>query len=274
MRGARLLSVLPVLGFFLAIETARAQELVFAVNEGVTYNITPHETRDRYRDLGEMLAKALRRPVRVQPVDQYPVLRKNLEARAYDLAYVHPAHHALRAMRDQRYELVVVTRGFTDYKARFLLKKEAQLAKPEEIRGRPMVMPDPDSITAWMVRATLRDLGMKPETEKLSTTRYQDGIPFMMENGFFEVGITAANSVVKEWQSKGGKVLFESRPVPIKLLIASPALSGAEVERIQTLFLDLDRSEAGRAVLARIGFRGFDAGDAKLMSELTQWLGI
>lgn len=137
-----------------------------------------------------------------------------------------------------------------------------------------MVMPDPDSITAWMARATLRDMGMNPQTENLRTTRYQDGIPFMMEHGFYEVGITAASSVVREWQLVGGRVLFESRPVPIKLLIASPDVSRIEYESMQTFFFDLERSEAGRTILAKIGFRGFEAGDTAKIVELTTWLGL
>lgn len=266
-------AVCAVLGLF-ASSRSVAQELVFGVNEGVTYRVTPMETRERYRDLGELLSKALKRPVRIEPVDDYVKLRKALEDKRYDLAYVHPAHHSLRAVRDQKYEVIAVTRGWTEYKARFLMKKDAVFKQPQEVRGKKMVMPDPDSITAWMVRATLRDLGIDPAKESLGTTRYQDGIPFMMENGFYEIGITAAGAVVKGWTDKGGKILFESRPVPIKHLIASPNLAQDDVERIRAVFLGLDKSLAGREILARIGFRGFDRPDEKLLAELTKWLGI
>jgi len=258
----------------MAAASALAQDLVFAVNEGVTYRITPHETRDRYRDLGDVLAKAIRRNVRIQPVDHYPTLQRGLTTKVYDLAYVHPTHHAVRAMRDQKYQLVALTRGFTDYRARFLMRKDMVLAGPGDLKGRAMVMPDADSITAWMVRATLRDLGLDTRIEKLSTTRYQDGIPFMMEHGFYDVGITAAAAVVRDWESKGGRVLLESRPVPIKLLIASPDLPTFEFDRIQQTFLDLERSDAGRQILARIGFAGFTAGDAAQLGDLGRWLGL
>ncbi len=266
-------AVFTLLGL-LASPGSVAQELVFGVNEGVTYRVTPMETRERYRDLGELLSKTLRRPVRIEPVDDYVKLRKALEDQRYDLAYIHPAHHALRAVRDQKYQVIAVTRGWTEYKARFLMKKDAAFKQPQELRGKKMVMPDPDSITAWMVRATLRDLGMDPAKESLGTTRYQDGIPFMMENGFYEIGITAAGGVVKGWTDKGGKILFESRPVPIKHLIASPSLSKGDVEKIQDEFLFLDKSDAGRRILAKIGFRGFDLPDQKLLADLAKWLGI
>ncbi len=220
----------------LAGPAAAQQELVFGVNEGVTYRVTPHEARERYRELADLLAKALKRPVKIVPEDNDVKLRKGLDQKTCDLAYVHPAHHSLRAMREQGYRLVVITKGWDQYKARFLTKPDAALKQPADVFNTKMVMPDPDSITAWMARAVLRDLGTDPAKLNLGTTRYQDGIPFMLENGFYEVGITAAGAVVKEWQSKAGKVLFEFRAVPIKHVIASPSLSPAEVDK------DLSRS--------------------------------
>ena len=249
-------------------------ELVFGINEGVTYRVTSQETRERYRELGELLAKALKRPVKLVPEDNYAKLRRDLEARNYDLAYVHPAHHALRAMRDQGYRLVVLTKGWNEYKARFLMKADAPYKQPQDVLATRMVMPDPDSITAWMVRATLRDLGADAKKISLGTTRYQDGIPFMMENGFYDVGITAAGAVVKEWQEKGGKVLFESRPVPTKLLIASPNVSRDDVEKIRSVFLTLEETKEGQKVLAKIGFKGYLAPNEEQASSLTKWLGI
>ena len=249
-------------------------ELVFGINEGVTYRVTPQETRERYRELGELLAKALKRPVKLVPEDNYAKLRKDLEGRNYDLAYVHPAHHALRAMRDQGYRLVVLTKGWNEYKARFLVKADAPYKQPKDVLATKMIMPDPDSITAWMVRATLRDLGADAKRISLGTTRYQDGIPFMMENGFYDVGITAAGTVVKEWQEKGGKVLFESKPVPIKLLIASQNVSADDMEKIRAVFLSLENTKEGQAILQKIGFKGFLAPDEEQASSLMQWLGI
>ena len=265
-----------VLGTLLLVPTfsLAQQEFVFGVNEGVTYRITPHETRDRYKELAELLSKTLKRPVKIAPQDNYPKLQKALEDKQYDLAYVHPAHHSYRAIRDQGYQLVVITKGWDRYKARFLSKPDAPYKQPQDVLASKMVMPDPDSITAWMVRATLRDMGADPKKLSLGTTRFQDGIPFMMENGFYDVGITAAGSVVKEWQAKGGKILFESKPVPIKHVIASPNVSKDDVEKIRAVFLGLESSKDGQAILEKIGFKGFMPPDDQQTAELTKWLGV
>jgi ABC-type phosphate/phosphonate transport system substrate-binding protein len=256
-----------------SVSARAADELVFGINEGVTYRITPQETRERYREIGESLAKLLKRPVFIEPVDDYVKLRRNLEDLKYDLAFIHPAHHSLRAIRDQKYRLVALTKGYTEYKARFLIKSDSLLKRPEDIKGRKLVMPDPDSITAWMVRATLRDLGVAG-TLAISTTRYQDAIPFMLDNGFDEVGSTAAGSVIREWQSKGGRVLFDSKAVPIKHLIASPRMSKADFDHIRAFFLGLETSKENRKLLDKIGFQGFIAGDEQELAEIALWLGI
>ena len=250
------------------------QEFVFGINEGVTYRITPPETRERYRELGELLSKTLKRPVKLAAEESYVKLRANLEAGKYDLAYVHPAHHSYRAIRDQGYRLVATTKGWEGYKARFLIKPDAPYRQPRDVLATKMVMPDPDSITAWMVRATLRDLGANTEKLSLGTTRFQDGIPFMMENGFYDVGITAAGAVIKEWQAKGGKILFESKPVPIKHVIASPKVSNEEFEKIRAVILGLESTKEGQAILEKLGFKGFMAPDERQTQELTKWLGI
>lgn len=244
------------------------------MNEGVTYRVTPHETRARYREVADQLGRALKRPVRIEPVEDYKVLRKGLDERRYDLAYIHPAHIALLAIRDHQYQPVVVTKGWTGYKARFLGAKDLKLAKPQELQGRKIVTPDGDSITAWMARATLRDLGLVPEKQSIGTTRYQDGIPFMIENGFYAVGVTASNAVVNDWVKKGGNIVLESKAIAIKYLVAAGKLPKPEVERTRQFFIELDRTPAGREILESLGFAGFEAPDNAAIEEVTKWLGL
>jgi ABC-type phosphate/phosphonate transport system substrate-binding protein len=251
---------------------ARA-ELTLAVNEGVTYYVTPHEIREKYKDLAELIGKTLKTTVKVLPVDQYPVLRKGLDEQQYDLAFVHPAHHSLVSLRDGKYHLVVLTKGFTEYKARFLARKGTPLKEPAEMKGKRFGMPDPDSITAVITRATLRDLGIEAAKSEIRTTRYQDAVPFFVENGFSDVGITGSPAVAKDWQAKGGAIVFESKPVPIKHMIASAKLSEHDLQKLRQLMLGLDKSDAGQKVLAKIGYKGYESGDEQQLAMLTKWLG-
>ena len=92
---------LGVLGALL-LAASCAQALGFAVNEGVTYWVSNDEIRARYAAIATDLSKLLRRTITVEPVGDCPALRKGLEAKAYDIALVHPAHVSIVATSSKR----------------------------------------------------------------------------------------------------------------------------------------------------------------------------
>ena len=251
-----------------------AQALVFAVNEGVTYRVSNDEIRGRYAAIANDLAKLLNQPVRVEPVGDYNQLRKGLADKTYDLAIVHPAHISIAAIKNSGFRLVAVTKGFQEYSARFLVRADAPFKTLADLRGRKVGAPDEDSITSWMVRATLRDALGKADAVQYTYTRYQDAVPFMVEHTFTQTGATASGAVVKQWEAAGGKVLAKSRPVPIKHVIASPAIGNEDLERVREYFIGLDSTEAGRKKLEPIKIQGYAAYDAAALMALGTWLGL
>ena len=70
------------------------------------------------------------------------------------------------------------------------------------------------------------------------------------------------------------RILFESKAVPIKHLIAAPRMSMDDIEKVRALFLGLETSRENRKFLDKIGFQGFIAGNEKALAEFAVWLGI
>ncbi len=70
-----------------------------------------------------------------------------------------------------------------------------------------------------------------------------------------------------------GAVLFESKPVPIKHVIASAKMSDTDLEKVRALLVGLDKSAAGQKILAKIGYKGYESGDLQQLAVLTRWLG-
>ncbi len=250
-----------------------ASALVFAVNEGVTYRVSNDEIRARYAAIATDLSKMLGQPVRIEPISNYKELRAGLAAKAYDLALVHPAHISIEALKSG-YKLLAVTKGYTDYKASFLVRADAPYKTLADLRGLKVGAPDEDSITSWMVRATLRETLGDAQAVKYTYTRYQDAVPFMVEHTFTQAGATASNTLVKQWVAQGGKVLGTSKPVPIKHLIAGPALSAENLAQLRSYFTGLDDSEAGRKKLEPIKVPGYTAYDEAALLKLGVWLGL
>ncbi len=251
-----------------------AHALVLGVNEGVTYRVPNEEVRGRYAAIAADLARLLKQPVTVEPVADYPSLRKGLADKHFDLAMVHPAHVSIQAIKESGYRLVVITKGFQNYQAQFLVRADSTLTSLADLKGRKLGAPDEDSITSVMVRATLRDAGLTPVQVPMVYTRYQDAVPFFVDNKLTLSGATAANAVIKAWTAKGGKVLAKSRTVPIKHIIASPVLSAEQVETVREYLLTLDGTEDGRKKLAPTKYSGFERYDQAALLTLGAWLGL
>ena len=257
-----------------AAAATSAHALVFAINEGVTYRVSNDEIRAKYASLAADLAKILKQPVSVEPIADYPTLRKGLASKEYDLAFVHPAHLSMLAIRDSGYRLLAVTKGYQNYTANFLVRADAPAKTLTDLRDGTVGAPDEDSITAWMVRATLRDAFGTAPPLKYAYTRYQDAVPFFVENSLVRCGATAANGVVKAWVAKGGRILAKSRPVPIKHMIAGPSLSADQVQKVREYLLGLDATEDGRKKLESTKYEGFSAYSEADMLAIGKWLGL
>lgn len=253
---------------------AQAQDLVFSVTEGVTYQATPKEVRDKFEPLAEALGKALKRNVRILLVPSYADERIGLQAQQYDIAFIHPAHVALEAIKAGKYKAVAWTAGYTEYTATVLGDARTPLKSFADIKGHSLVTPERDSITWAMVNAMLRGEKFGAADVKVMNTRYQDAVPFYIEKGFAEYGVTASNAVVKSWTDKGGKVYAKSTPVPIKQIIGSTKLSTADLERIREILVSLSQNDAGQKVLAATGYKGFVAPNPDVERHVMAWLGI
>jgi phosphonate transport system substrate-binding protein len=258
----------------LALVATRAHAFVLGVTEGVTYRATDNQTEARFAPIAEALGKALKQPVTVKVLSSYDALRAALKQQEVDLAFVHPAHVALQAVKSGQYRTLLWTAGFTEYKVYFLCKDAQPIADWAGVVGRSFVMPDPDSITAQMTRAMLREHGVQEAQVKLQTTRYQDAVPFYVENGFAAFGATAAKGVIKDWKDKGGKTCAESRGVPIKQWIASTQLDAATVSSVREALMSMPQSDAGKKALSASGYTGFIAPSNDLEAQLTAWLGL
>ena len=252
---------------------AQPVPLVLAINEGVTYRVNPGATVDRFRDLSEDLSKLLKQPVKIQAVADYKDLAAGLSEQRYDIAYVHPAHHSIRAMTKSGYNLVAVTKGFTEYRASFMVRGNSPLKTLADLKTLKVGAPDEDSITSVMLRATLVE-ALGPQLPEITYVRLQEAVPFMVEHGFVATGVSASRAVVKDWQEKGGKVLFTSKPVPIKHMIASAKISEAQRALLTSYFVGLDQTPEGKKRLEAFNVSGFVEFDQRALTGLGKWLGL
>lgn len=246
--------------------------MVFAINEGATYRVSDADIQAKYKPVADDLSKLIGQKVTILPVSNYNSIADGLAAGKYDLAYVHPAHIALKGLAEDGYQLVALTKGFTDYRAHFLVRADSPAKSLGDFRGKKLGIPALDSITSVLTRSTLREPGIEPSS--YVSTRYQDAIPFMVEHGLVDAGVTGSASVAKAWTQAGGRVAFSSKSVPVKMLIAAKSVPAKELGLIQDYFVSLERSDKGRHVLGAIDKQGFVAFDGNALAAVNKWIAI
>jgi ABC-type phosphate/phosphonate transport system substrate-binding protein len=262
------------LGFVLAATATMSQALTFAVNDGATYKASDADIRAKYAGIAADLSKILKQPVNVEPVATYSVLRKGLSEKQYDLAMVHPTHIQIEAIKKSGYKLVVVTKGYQQYTANFLVRADGGQKSLADLKGAKIGLPDEDSITAWMARATVRDVMGNANQVDYVYTRYQEAVPFFVENNLTKSGSTGSASVVKAWQAAGGKVLATSRAVPVKGILASPTMTADQVQKVREYLLSLDSSDEGKKKLEPTKYQGFATYPEAELAAIGTWLGL
>jgi len=272
MKLASFLAIV-VVALGLHARVAAAQDLVFALNEGVTYE-DGGPASERYKPFLQMLSKELKQNVKLVTVDKYSTLQEGLKEGKYDLALIHPAQITLIAVKHYGYVGLATAKGYTDYRARVMVMHDSPLRNLDDLRGKKIGVPALESITTTMFTATLRDLGFPHPEDAYTATRYQDAVPFMIENGFVDAGVTGSPKVEQAWVAKGGRVLAETKPVPIKDFVASDKISDADREKIKDLLLGLDGNDAGKAALSKMGLAGFVPWNTAVMNEASARLGI
>lgn len=251
-----------------------AQALVLGITEGVTYRATENQIEAKFEPIADALSKAIKQPVTLKVLSSYDNMREALKQQQIDLAFIHPAHVAFEATKTGRYKAIAWTAGYTEYKVSFLCKDSQPIANWTGTTSRNIVTPDPDSITAVMTRAMLREHGLDGAAVNIKTTRYQDAVPFYVENGFAAYGATAAKGVVKTWKDAGGKTCAESRPVPIKQWLASARLDTALTSTVRDTLLGLSQSDAGKKALSVSSYSGFVPTSTDVEKTLIVWLGL
>jgi ABC-type phosphate/phosphonate transport system substrate-binding protein len=145
----------------LTAPVAAAADFVFSITEGITYYQTNKEIQAKFAPLADLLSKALKRPVRMVIVSAYNEVREGLDRQEYDLSFIHPAGGTGRDQGGYRSVADDWLHRLFGHAAR---EQGPAVRQTHDLRGRTIVSPDPDSITAWMLRAMLRDQNSSPQT--------------------------------------------------------------------------------------------------------------
>jgi phosphonate transport system substrate-binding protein len=248
-----------------------ANNVLMGIAEGVAEQTGFGEMQEKYQPFADYLGRVLKTKVTLESSQNIQSAALNLGKGRYDLMFCRPSNVAAKAIRDSGYQLVGMAKG--DFAAHFIVRKDHPFKKNEDILPRTIALPEQNSLMAKVGLATLRDMGGNPDPKKLRFTQYQEAVNFMVENKFADVGIVAP-AQAKAWEKKGGVTLFKSKKLPFWSIIAAPKLSKNEVANMQKALIEMESSEEGKKILAKIGVKGWVGGNPQEYVDMLSWRGV
>lgn len=251
---------------------AKQDELVIGVNAGVSAGEGLDELRLRFRRFGEVFSQALKQKVRIEPLYS-SLVEKQLARDSYPVFIVH-THHALQAAKGGKYRIVALTQAVKDDRIAFFADGKSTAKTLADLKGRSVFMPAEFSFLSAAARAVLRQQKVDISMLQVKYLRDREAVTWVVENGLGEVGVTRSASYVAKWRESGGKVLYESEPVPVYAVLASTKMEPGTLGQLQSALAGMGESETGRTALADMGVKGFSRMEAAALKSLSAWFGI
>lgn len=246
-------------------------QLILGVSEGTSGGLDHARVIAKYQGLTEVISSAIKRKVSVVFVREFSQLSEGMETGRLDFVMARPSDYPARGVRDHGYRLVATAKP--DGQCLIVVPKNSPLKTLSEARGKRWVLPEQSAYMTKFCSAELRDKTIPVARESVRYVREQASIPFMMENGFADVGAVASYSGIGGNLEKHAlRLLHSSAPQPYFPLIAGKRISDAEILAIQNALASLEQTSKGQEVLKSVGVQGFDIKGGTRLAELLMWL--
>ncbi|MDP1680192.1 MAG: phosphate/phosphite/phosphonate ABC transporter substrate-binding protein [Burkholderiales bacterium] len=252
-----------------ASATAYAQkEIVF----GIFPYVSPSELVRYHAPLRQYLSRTLDRPVTLVTAPDFKALIERTQRGEYDIVLTAPHLGRLAQIRDG-YQPVARTRH--EVQGLFLARKDAGIAKPEDIKGKRIMMAEPLSIVFHMAEGLLNEHGVfLDKNATLIETKAHNNAMYAPLRDEADVGVTG----FRLWEGMPPEekdklvVVAATRKVPGFFVLAHQRMPAAEVERLRRALLAFEHSPEGPADYAVKSLKGFSKIDAKDLAELDPYV--
>jgi len=237
------------------VPAAEAQELKF----GFTPVLSEAEMRVEFEPLMTYLSNAIGRKVSLYIAKDYGDLRTQMESGQVDVGSFSPFAY-VDAQRGGKIQIIAqsILDHSATYRGLVIARKDSGLRTVGDLEGKRFAFVDPKSASGYVYpRAMLVEKGVTPERyfkETIFAGGHDKVIAAVLE-GRVEAGAIydGALGVAK---GKGLStddlfILSSTEPIPHDAIAVRLGLDGALTARIQAVLVDLDKSEAGRQVIAQ-----------------------
>jgi phosphate/phosphite/phosphonate ABC transporter binding protein len=237
-----------------AQEGSRAQELKF----GFTPVLSEPEMRAEFEPLMNYLSNSLGRKVTLYIAKDYGDLRTQMESGSVDVGSFSPFAY-VDAAKGGKIRIIAqsIIEGSATYRGIIIARKDSGLKTIADLKGKRFAFVDPKSASGYVYpRAMLIEKGINPEaffTEAIFAGSHDKVIAAVLD-GRVDAG-AIYDGALGVAQRSGIAIenlvrLASSDPIPHDAIAVRIGLDEALRKSIQSALIDLDKSDAGRRVIA------------------------
>ncbi len=244
-----------LVGILGGLQTAGAQELRF----GFTPVLSEAEMRAEFEPLMTYLSEVIVQKVTLYIAKDYGDLRTQMEAGLVHIGSFSPFAY-VDAVRGGKIRIIaqsILDRSAT-YRGLIIARKGSGLKTVADLEGKRFAFVDPKSASGYVYpRAMLIEKGITPEQyfKKTLFAGGHDKVIAAVLEGRVDAGAIydGALSVAK---AKGGPTeelmtLASTDAIPHDAIAVQVGMNETLVKKVQTALVDLDKTEAGRRVIAQ-----------------------
>lgn len=238
----------------LATRPATARELKF----GFTPFLSEADMRVEFEPLMTYLSDSIGQKVVLYIAKDYGDLRTQMEAGTVDIGSFSPFAY-VDATKGGKIRIIAqsIIDGSGTYRGIIVARKDSGLKALADLRGKRFAFVDPKSASGYVYpRAMLIEKGMTPESY-FTTTTFAGGhdkvIAAVLESradagAIYEGALAVAKA--EGVATENLEILASTDPIPHDAITVRTELDEALAKRIQAALVNLDKSEAGRQVIA------------------------
>ncbi len=248
------LLIFAVLVAELAIRPAAGRELKF----GFTPVLSESDMRVEFEPLMTYLSDRIGQKVVLYIAKDYGDLRTQMESGAVDIGTFSPFTY-VDAARGGKIRIIAqcVINGTATYRGVVVARRDSGLKSLTDLRGKRFAFVDPKSASGFVYpRALLIEKGINPESSFKETVFAggHDKVIAAVLEGRADAGAVYGDALAIA-KSKGVPTenlvtLARTDPIPHDAIAVRVGLDEALAKKIRAALVDLDKSEAGRRVIA------------------------
>ncbi|MCK5481553.1 MAG: phosphate/phosphite/phosphonate ABC transporter substrate-binding protein, partial [Gammaproteobacteria bacterium] len=156
-----------------------------------------------------------------------------------------------------------------------VVPRQSSIQTIQDLRGRRLATVQPLSLAAILIRKTLSDAGIDPDTDlELVVTPSHAASLLSSYHGVTDASglMQPPYATASETLRQATRIIARSETTPHIPISAGPWLPASCVENITTALMKMSETPAGRSVLKHIGFTGFRSADVRDYERLNELL--